>query len=602
MRMTFFHLLSAIIVSHAVGMPLLVDRPVPASKPAKQKVGKSRLAFNTTYVPDESVAAFALRPNQIVNNSLLQKVFTRTKKITGRSPLHDFETELAEKMGCTFQEWNELVLVLNQDVIETYTRMTLGAEFFTGKRKPTGEFPIGEEEEQIFDLSKKVPGIILRYSKPLNKKLILRKSISFELGQADPDQKTEKIKGYTLYTHSSISACLPNTKTLLLGPTPTVIAMLKKSSKKTPLKSLLQKTDRKDDVIFAVTGSPVKDLVGKLPRNKIPPPFVKLANQLAQTKSILATARLSGKTLAKIRFDMPDLARATDFSTTLNTLPIAFLKMGYQKSFRPEMLKEFGAYFMPVVKLMDRTVASLQAKPDDAATIVSVTRPPELDSITAKLDGVIRGLHAKAIREARREKLRQIGLAFHNYHEVFDRFPSHAGNSEGKQRGLSWRVHILPFIDESNLYKLFKLNEPWDSPHNKKLIAKMPDIFKHPDIKAVGKTSIHVFTGPGTPFNGKKGAKIEDIKDGTSSTILAVEAGPDKAAIWTKPGGIPFDEELESLEFLGRTGKSFLVLFFDGRVKKLKRKMNVEVFLRMIQHQDGEKISDQDWKAAQAPR
>ena len=70
--------------------------------------------------------------------------------------------------------------------------------------------------------------------------------------------------------------------------------------------------------------------------------------------------------------------------------------------------------------------------------------------------------------------LRQLGLAMHNHHDVFKCFPPPAIYSPDGKPLLSWRVMLLPFLDQTPLYKQFHLNEPWDSPHNRALVAKMP--------------------------------------------------------------------------------------------------------------------------------
>ena len=72
--------------------------------------------------------------------------------------------------------------------------------------------------------------------------------------------------------------------------------------------------------------------------------------------------------------------------------------------------------------------------------------------------------------------LKQIGLAMHNYHDVFGKLPSNSMNKSGKAI-LSWRVHILPFLEEDKLYREFKLDEPWDSENNIKLVSKLPKVY-----------------------------------------------------------------------------------------------------------------------------
>src|SRR5205814_6093315 len=93
----------------------------------------------------------------------------------------------------------------------------------------------------------------------------------------------------------------------------------------------------------------------------------------------------------------------------------------------------------------------------------------ERDQPTTLLEAIKlpEGPPAERMRSA--NNLKQLMLAMHNYHDVYGRFPADIRDKDGKPL-LSWRVHILPFIEQVNLYKQFRLDEPWDSEHNKKLI------------------------------------------------------------------------------------------------------------------------------------
>jgi hypothetical protein len=178
---------------------------------------------------------------------------------------------------------------------------------------------------------------------------------------------------------------------------------------------------------------------------------------------------------------------------------------------------------------------------------------------------------------------------------------------DGRKVGLSWRVYILPFLGEQKLYAAFNHNEPWDGPNNKKLIERMPDVFRAPDVTGTGKTSIHVFVSkPGnyrrprlsgrhpSPFRefekGDKqarGRRARDIRDGFYNTLMFVKAGPDKADIWTKPTGIPFDSHENPLESLGTIPREgFWVAFFDGVVGQIKPTISLDLLKKLIQYDD----------------
>src|SRR5207248_5831864 len=181
------------------------------------------------------------------------------------------------------------------------------------------------------------------------------------------------------------------------------------------------------------------------------------------------------------------------------------------------------------------------------------------------------------VREAARLELemnnfKQIGLAFHGYQDVYRVFPASASYDKKGKPLLSWRVHLLPYLDQEKLYKEFKLDEPWDSDHNKKLIKKIPKVYISPSLPGLteeGKTIYVVPAGPGTAFAGKEGIPIAKITDGLSNTILALEADADRAVIWTKPVDVQVNLK-EPARGLRRHGdRGFLALFFDGSVRML---------------------------------
>ncbi len=188
------------------------------------------------------------------------------------------------------------------------------------------------------------------------------------------------------------------------------------------------------------------------------------------------------------------------------------------------------------------------------------------------------------------EKLRDVGLAFHNYHDVFGYFPISGGNNSydptTEMPYLSWRVHLLPYLGYANLYNEFHLDEPWDSPHNIQLLDKMPEVFRSRGLAANSSmTGIQLLLGEGayeyTYFepNSARGPRYRDISDGTHATIAVVEVMSDLAVEWTRPDGdIPFDI-LDPLAGVGTIPEDGLrVLTFDGAVFTLNPDVTAENF------------------------
>lgn len=220
--------------------------------------------------------------------------------------------------------------------------------------------------------------------------------------------------------------------------------------------------------------------------------------------------------------------------------------------------------------------------------------PEGFDRVPELLKPEIRKLREVQQQTERRNNFKQLGLAFHNYHDTFTAMPPVGGaklgeNGDPDNPGLSWRVHLLPYIDQAPMYNEFKFDEPWDSDHNKALIERMPDIFKVKGIEEPGKTSVHVFVGKGAPFADFVAPKLRDFTDGVSNVLLVVEAGPDTAEIWTKPGGLDFDPA-DPLKALGEIGETFLVLLGDGSIRTLPKAIEPDTLRKLIQHADGEPV------------
>jgi hypothetical protein len=141
--------------------------------------------------------------------------------------------------------------------------------------------------------------------------------------------------------------------------------------------------------------------------------------------------------------------------------------------------------------------------------------------------------------------------------------PAAVLDTDGKPT-LSWRVLILAELGEKALYKEFRLNEPWDSPHNKKFLAKMPRVFAAPAGKAkAGETHYQAFTGPSTGFEGKRGLPYpRSFPDGLANTVMLAEAAG--AVPWTKPVDLVYHPKKQLPKLGGLFADGFHVVMWDG--------------------------------------
>ncbi|MGW8258219.1 MAG: DUF1559 family PulG-like putative transporter, partial [Thermoguttaceae bacterium] len=231
----------------------------------------------------------------------------------------------------------------------------------------------------------------------------------------------------------------------------------------------------------------------------------------------------------------------------------------------------------------DQLLLHLDEKQKEFSNLLSVFMPP----VQLVIDN--------AQRTQSMINLKQIGLAMHFYHEANKHFPAAASYSKDARPLLSWRVMILPYL-APKLYNQFHLDEPWDSQHNKKLIDKMPAVFKSPKsrLKATGKTNYVVPVGPGTVFEPKEGMKIKEITDGTSCTIMVVEVDDANAVTWTKPDDLQYDPKQPAKGLGGLFNDVFLALYCDGSVHALSMTSVGEDGLRALFSADGEDAAPRD--------
>jgi hypothetical protein len=137
-------------------------------------------------------------------------------------------------------------------------------------------------------------------------------------------------------------------------------------------------------------------------------------------------------------------------------------------------------------------------------------------------------------------KLKQIALAMHSYESMYGHLPPAAIRAEEGTPLLSWRVAMLQYLAEDGLYKQFHLDEPWDSPHNLGLLARMPAIYRAPGQNQDANSRYYqILVGKNTAFE-RDGLKLANFYNEVSKVLLVVDAAD--AVPWTKPQDVTFDD------------------------------------------------------------
>ncbi|MCH5377784.1 MAG: DUF1559 domain-containing protein, partial [Planctomycetes bacterium] len=290
---------------------------------------------------------------------------------------------------------------------------------------------------------------------------------------------------------------------------------------------------------------------------------------------------------------------------TLYPLAQVFLQIGMTEARRQGL--DWNPVVLPSPRTIDKHLLPLLIavrRTDSGIEIISHQSLPggsvaaAAPVLTALLLPAVQAARQAAERTQSMNNLKQIALAMHIYHDRFGAFPAAYSTDKDGRPLLSWRVNILPFIELQDLYEQFHLDEPWDSEHNRALIARMPRLFRAPGSKAAsGKTNYlgvagegNIFVPPASNAESPLGTKMQRITDGTSNTIMVVEASDKLAVSWTQPKDFEPDEDQPLSGLVGLRAGGFLAAFCDGSVRFIAASVDPSVLKAMFTRAGGEVV------------
>ncbi len=394
-----------------------------------------------------------------------------------------------------------------------------------------------------------------------------------------------------------------NGKTLVMGTPGFLESMLKAAADKTgpaarsPLRQLIGTQALTDDISVFLAVEPLRPMLNANLQNAppFPPPLEFVRGLPDQLQSLRLNLNLDRSTLAQLVATATDAEAATTIDQgvrgSLGMVKSMFLASTLALTAGDGQVQQATrSYFTRLANTLEKRI---QPKRDGS----TVTLEAGLDS-TASLGGVatLVGLLLPAVQQAReaarraqsKNNMKQMMLAFHNYHDRYGHFPAQANYDNNGKPLLSWRVHILPFIDQQALYSRFKLNEPWDSPHNRKLIRLMPGTYANPNLPAGSVTNYLAVIGHDSVFS-KTGIRIQRIADGTSNTAMMVEVNADRAVPWTKPVDHEFNEKAPKAGLGTLRPRVFLTAFADGSVRGIRITVDPKI-LRALVTKSGQEV------------
>jgi hypothetical protein len=348
-----------------------------------------------------------------------------------------------------------------------------------------------------------------------------------------------------------------------------------------PLLTKAWKTFGGHDVGAIAVGSPDTRRVVRELFPKMQPPFEKITGKMIADQLVSGglAIKLPTDTHAKIVAQTKD----PESAKILCEAAIAGKKV---------LTAQDSQSFPMGLSLLARAAANLEPKVVGNDAVIDLD--PLLNN-EVKLMELLEPIRESARETQRRNNLRQVILAMHNYESAYRSFPARLSVDDNGKPLLSWRVHILPFLNEAELHQKFKLDEPWDSPNNIKLVKEMPQIYGDPSSRSggiddAGKTRYLVPVGADTVFAGVEGTKIQSVTDGTSNTIAVVRAVTDAAVVWTKPADWDVDSSNPKQGLFSKEGRQSIVARCDGAVTVVDSNISDETLKAALTKSGGEVV------------
>lgn len=390
-------------------------------------------------------------------------------------------------------------------------------------------------------------------------------------------------------------------KTILLGTKIFLKRMVTQRRAPTSLTTTLASVTAGQDALVLLSIKSLRPVIEggiESMSGQLPPPVA--ADLMAVTKStdfMALRLTLDGSEKLQVMASANDDAGAGEMEKSLMNL-IAFGRQMIVQQTKTSIPSDGSQTSEAAHKYIDRVSAEVSGMLTPKLNGKRIVLEIEGIENTATI-GTLVGLLLPAVQAARQaaqrmdssNNLKQLGLALHNYESAYRHLPATAILERGTGKPLlSWRVAILPFIEEAALYNEFHLDEPWDSEHNIKLLDRMPATFSHKAKKV--KPGYTVYVAPvneETLLRKEELTTFANITDGLTNTIMVVEASEEAAVPWTKPEDLDIDPANPLNKLASNATPGILqALFGDGSVRVISLSVDVNVLNALFTRAGGE--------------
>lgn len=406
-----------------------------------------------------------------------------------------------------------------------------------------------------------------------------------------PPEKTIDVNGkkcYLVGDNDEFALHLPSTKSVLAGPVESLKAALAGGGGQSDFAKSFGAIDLSSDITVRALSPP---------QPEAPPagagglnPFAGLSKVTASTVKV----NLDQDEIVQIEMEAADEAALMQVNQSLTgALGLGKAILGGQVA-QMASNPNLPAEQVEALKFVQQLLNAIAVAKQESSVSLTLTLT---DTLREQLIGMIETGAGSAKQSAQStltlNHMKQIALALHLYNSDEGELP--VGESEkvkyadGKPL-LSWRVHILPYLEEQELYDQFHLDEPWDSEHNLTLLDQMPEVLSSPtkELKA-GHTAFVAPSAEGALLLGSEAVTFGDIGDGSSYTVMFVEVGAEQSVPWTKPGGVAVNPDDVEASLGGGEGP-IAVGLADGAVLPIPAGFDNQSWLNLINTNDGNAV------------
>lgn len=508
----------------------------------------SKVAFDLSQIPRDSKVIMALRPAHLLRNERLKPIADMINK-TG---------EFQENFGFPIESVEQVVIASSMSVDQK-----------TPQSGPALMTSVIHAERPI-DPAK----VRLRSGAP---------------GKPDFEEVAGK-KLYVGHEASDLGYFFADEMTMVVGDTAKLRAWLQSGEKKNWAPAGWQELAGSDAALWMDVKAMRAD-IAKVSQTSAAAMAASFSVLWEETDSLVASATLGDTLKARATAKCTNTETAEKVLKTLEALitlaanSADALKNQPDAEVRPTetTLITSGAKLISQIKLSrkDATVEGTLDAPLDALKMFAAVPP----AVNTARDAARR---AQSINN-----MKQLALAMHNYAAAYNHLPPAVLTGPDGKTKYSWRVALLPFLDQNNLYNQYKRDEPWDSENNKKVLAKMPALFRCPsDNPKSLNTSYFAVVGRQTLYHDDTGTAFKQVTDGLSNTILFVDAKRDIP--WTKPEDIEVPADKPLPKFGGWFDKSVLVAIADGSVRAIPDTTKEDLLRALLSRAGGEVVTTAD--------